>query len=442
MHTGLCENDSNMLRRKIIQSLDTWHAMPERKSLIIEGPQEIGKTFILKSFAFQNYKQVVMINFNQFPYMRHLFKMDMDVDGMVLQMVMLIKGAVCIPFETLILMEELEYCPSAYEAMKKFSFDKRYDCIATLSRFNFLEPCSEIDKIRMHSLDYEEFLWANNMSSNILSQVHQSFSNNEQISLDLHKHLIEMFRTYLLVGGMPKAVKSYLSTQDMDQVRKVHKLIEESYLSEMLMGVKQKDRERFLHLYTSIPEQIARGNKRFMYKEVNDKATHRNYFKSIQTMYRMGWAFVVYKLKSTNFPLVENRTSGNFIYMLRDVGCLSGQLDEDSLIKYGDLSLIQHNPYLMNGVADILAKRNIKMYFAEHGQHDFLVAMVGKQRIGLSYENVKTLRKMKRLVEKGLLDACYNLTAHPLMVDKVGIHLPLYHLMFIGKGTYEEVRWN
>ena len=150
-----------MLRRKIIQTLEAWYAMPERKSLIIEGPQEIGKTFVLKTFAFKNYKQVVMINFNQFPYMRHLFEVDMDVDAMVLQMVMLIKGAVCVPHETLIIMEELEYCPSAYVAMKKFSLDKRYDCIATLSRFNFVESCAEVDKVRMHSMDFEEFLWAN-----------------------------------------------------------------------------------------------------------------------------------------------------------------------------------------------------------------------------------------------------------------------------------------
>ena len=431
-----------MLRRKIIQTLEAWYAMPERKSLIIEGPQEIGKTFVLKKFAIQNYKQVVMINFNQFPYMRHLFEMDMDVDALVLQMVMLIKGAVCVPHETLILMEELEYCPGAYAAMKKFSLDKRYDCIATLSRFNFIEPCVEVDKIRMHSMDFEEFLWANNMSSNVLDHVHQSFIQQEQISDDLHQHLIKMFKTYLLVGGMPKVVNTFLYTQNMNQVRKVQKLIEKGYLSEMLMGVQQKERERFLRLYTSLPEQIARGNKRFMYKEVDDKATHRNYFKSIRAMYRMGWAFVVYKLKSTNFPLVENTTSDNFIFMIRDIGCLSGQLDEDSLTKYGDFSLLQHNAYLMNGVSDILAKRNIKMYYAEHGQHDFLVAMVGDQRIGLSYEDVKTLRKMKRLVEKGLLDACYNLTSHPLLVDKVGMHLPLYLLMFIGKGTYEEVRWN
>ncbi len=179
-----------------------------------------------------------------------------------------------------------------------------------------------------------------------------------------------------------------------------------------------------------------------MYKEMDEKATHRNYFKSIRYIYRMGWAFVVYKLKSTNFPLVDNTRSDNFIFMIRDVGCLSGQLTEEDFVKYSDLNLIQHNPYLINGIADILVKRNIKLYYAEHGQHDFLVAMVGNQRIGLSHENVKTLRKMTRLVEQGLLDACYNLTTRPLMVDKVGIHLPLYHIMFIGKGTYEEIRWS
>ena len=431
-----------MLRRKIIQTLEDWYANPDRKSLIIEGPQDIGKSFVLKSFAFQKYKQVVKLNFNQFPYMRRIFDTSMDLDGMILQIVMMVKGAACVPYETLILMDEMEYCPEAYEAMKKFSQDRRYDCVGTVSRLKFFEPCKEVSIVRMHGLDFEEFLWANNISSLVLDQVHQAYVSNEQLSLDVHDQMLELFKTYLKVGGMPKAVSTYLSSQDMSEVRNVQKAIEEGYKSKMLMHVLPKERERFLNLHASIPKQIAKGNMRFMYKDMDEKATHRNYFKNIRYIYRMGWAFVVYKLKSTNFPLIENTRSESFIFMIRDVGCLSGQLSEDSVEQFSDLNLIQHNPYLINGVADILAKRNIKLYYAEHGQHDFLVAMVGEKRIGLSYESEKTLRKMTRLVEQGLLDVCYNLTTGPLKVDKIGIHLPLYHLMSIGKGTYEEIRWN
>lgn len=431
-----------MLRRKIIQTFEDWYANPDRKSFIIEGPPDIGKSFVLKSFAFQKYKQVVMLNFNQFPYMRRIFDAQLDVDGMILQLVMLIKGAVCVPHETLILMDELEYCPEAYEAMKKFSIDRRYDCIGTVSRLAFFEACDEVSIVRMHGLDFEEFLWANNVTSTLLDQVHQSFVQKDSLDLELHEYLLKFFKTYLKVGGMPKAVSTYLSSHDINEVRNVQKAIEEGYKSKMLMHVQPKERDRFIKLYASIPEQITKGNMRFMYKEMDEKATHRNSFKSIRYIYRMGWAFVLYKLKSTNFPLVENTRSDNFIFMIRDIGCLSGLLKEESVEQFCDLSLLQHNPFLINGVADILAKRNIKLYFAEHGQHDFLVAMVGNQRIGLSYEDVKTLRKMSRLVEQGLLDACYNLTTRPLMVDKVGIHLPLYHILFIGKGTYEEIRWN
>ena len=431
-----------MLRRKIIQTFEDWHTSPNRKSIIIEGPQDVGKSFVLKSFAFQKYKQVVVLNFNQYPYMQRIFDVHMDVDAMILQLVMMIKGAVCIPHETLILMDELEYCPEAYEAMKKFSIDRRYDCIGTVSRLAFFEPCEEVDIVRMHGLDFEEFLWANHVAAKVLEQVHQSFIQKEPLDLELHDHLLGAFKTYLMVGGMPKAVCTYLGSQNMDEVRSVQKVIEEGYKSRMLMHVQPMERERFLKLYSSIPEQISRGNMRFMYKDMDEKATHRKYFKSIRYIYRMGWAFVLFKLKSTNFPLIENTRSDNFIFMIRDVGCLSGQLSEESVVQFSDLSLLRHNPYLINGVVDILVKRNIKLYYAEHGQHDFLVAMVGNQRIGLSYENVNTLRKMTRLVEQGLLDACYNLTTRPLMVDKVGIHLPLYHVLFIGKGTYEEIRWN
>ena len=123
-----------MLRRKIIQTLELWHANPKRKSLVIEGPLDIGKSFVLKSFAFQKYKQVVLLNFNQFPYIKRIFETQMDVDAMLLQIVMMVKGAVCVPYETLMLMEEMDYCPEAYEAMKQFSLDQRYDCAGTVSR--------------------------------------------------------------------------------------------------------------------------------------------------------------------------------------------------------------------------------------------------------------------------------------------------------------------
>ncbi len=214
-----------MLRRKIIQTLEDWYANPHRKSLIIEGPQDIGKSFVLKSFAFQKYKQVVKLNFNQFPYMRRIFDVQMDVDALILQIVMMVKGAVCVPYETLIIMDELDYCPEAYEAMKKISLDQRYDCIGTVSRLVFFDPSEVVDIIRMHALDFEEFLWANNVSSNVLDQVHQSYVHNEQLSLDLHDYLLEMFKIYLNVGGMPKAVSTYLSSQDLSEVRNVHRAI-------------------------------------------------------------------------------------------------------------------------------------------------------------------------------------------------------------------------
>jgi len=146
-----------MLKRKIVKKLNDWKADSARKSLIIEGPQQIGKTFVLRSFAFQYYKQVVYINFNQYPYMKRLFDMDMELDALILQMTLLIKGVKCVPYETLILLEEIDLCPQAMNALIKFSSDPRYDVIATRTMLNTLNNPEEVTVMRMHALDFEEF---------------------------------------------------------------------------------------------------------------------------------------------------------------------------------------------------------------------------------------------------------------------------------------------
>ena len=145
----------SMLKRKIMQKLEDWKKEPVRKSIIVEGPQQIGKTFVLRTFAYEKYKQVIYFDFNQFPYMRHIFDQDIDVDALILQISLLIPGARCVPYETILLFEELEYCPNAVNALIKFSSDNRYDAIGTrtiLSTHN--NPC-EVDVIRMHALDFE-----------------------------------------------------------------------------------------------------------------------------------------------------------------------------------------------------------------------------------------------------------------------------------------------
>lgn len=420
-----------MLKRKIIQKLDDWKKESNRKALIIEGPQHIGKTFILRTFAYENYKQVVYINFNQFPYMRHIFEQDFDIDALILQITLMIPGARCVPYETLILLEEIEYCPTAISALIKLSNDARYDAIGTRTILNSQNNPSEIVVLRMHALDFEEFLWANNVSNLAIQELKNAFNQQRAVTSDVHQFFIDMFRVYTYVGGMPKAVKAYTIANNLELAQLAQRYVNDVYLSEIMAWTDQKKKSKINDIFHTIPEQVRRGNKKFKYSEINGSASYRTHWESILKLYEYGWLFTIFKVDSLEGPLLDNHQRGNFKLCIRDVGLLAGQLDDSDLEYLSHPLTIQKNILLENSVADVLVKRGLRMYYMEEGKYTFFVVTNKERKIGLSFDDSNTLRYMNRLVLHGQLDVAYDLIVEPTHKDKNGMHVSLYNLMFI-----------
>lgn len=420
-----------MLKRKIMQKLEDWKKEPVRKSIIVEGPQQIGKTFVLRTFAYEKYKQVIYFDFNQFPYMRHIFDQDIDVDALILQISLLIPGARCVPYETILLFEELEYCPNAVNALIKFSSDNRYDAIGTrtiLSTHN--NPC-EVDVIRMHALDFEEFLWANNVSSLAIQELRNAFIQQRAVSNDVHQYFMNMFRVYTYVGGMPKAVRMYVKSGSFESVQSTQHYVSDVYLGEIMYSIELKKKAKILEIFHALPEQVRRGNRKFKYSEISSSASYRTHWDSILSLYEFGWLFTIFKLDDLTLPLMEHHQKGNFKLCVRDIGLLTSQLEDADLeFLKGPLS-IKNNILLENSVADVCVKRGFRMYYMEEGKSTFFVLTRGNRRIGLCFDDSKTLRKMKNLVLLGQLDEVYDLIVEPTYKNKDGMHVPLYTLMFI-----------
>lgn len=420
-----------MLKRRIIKKLDEWKNDQFRKSLIIEGPQQIGKTFVIRTFAYEHYKQVVYINFNQFPYMRHIFEQDIDLDSLILQITLLIPGARCVPYETILLLEEIDYCPSAMHALIKFSSDERYDVISTRTKLQTLDNPKEVTVIRMHALDYEEFLWANNVSSLAIQELRASFLQQRPVSNDLHRYFMKMFKQYMLVGGMPKAVETFFSTQSYDKVQLAQRYINDTYLSDITSRIDLNKKVRALEIFHAIPDQVRKGNKKFKYTEISDNASYRTHWESVEKIYELGWLFTIFKVNTLVMPLVDNYSRNSFKLCVRDIGCLVGQLDDQDVEYLNEPLAIQKNILLENVVADILAKRGLRMYYMDDGNHYFFVSTKNNRKIAFSFDDSKSLKFMNRLVSKGELDVAYDLTVEPLYKDKYGLHIPLYSLIFI-----------
>lgn len=420
-----------MLKRKIIQKLEEWKKEPIRKALIVEGPQHIGKTFILRSFAYDNYKQVVYINFNQFPYMKHIFEQDFDIDALILQITLMIPGARCVPNETLLLLEEIEYCPTALKALVKLSNDARYDAIGTRTILNSQNNPSEVIVLRMHALDFEEFLWANNVSSLAIQELKNAFIQQRAVSKEVHQFFIDMFRVYTYVGGMPKAVRAYTNSHDFEAVQLAQRYINDVYLSEIMAWTDQKKKARIADIFHSIPEQVKRGNKKFRYSEISSSASYRTHWDSVLKLYEYGWLFTIFKVDNLDMPLIDNHQKGNFKLCVRDIGLLAGQCEDSDLEYLNEPLTIQKNILLENSVADALVKRGLRMYYMEEGKNMFFVVTNKDRKIGISFDDSSALRYMNRLVLHGQLDCAYDLVVEPTVKDKNGIHIPLYNLMFV-----------
>lgn len=420
-----------MLKRKIIKKLEDWKSDRDRKSLVIEGPQQIGKSFILRSFSIENYKQVVYINFNQYPYMKHLFELDLELDALILQIGLYIKGARCVPYETLILLEEIDHCPRAMNALIKFSSDKRYDAIATRTILQSTNNAPEIQVIRMHALDFEEFLWANNVSNLAIQELKTAFLHERFVSNDLHHFFMDMFRYYTSVGGMPKTVRTFTNSINYDAIRLVQRNVNDIYLSDIMSKVDFNKLSKTIEIFHSIPKQVRKGNKKFKYTEVSNIASYRSHWESILKLYEYGWLFTIFKVDTLTMPLIDNHLKGNFKLCVRDIGCLVGQLDDGDIEYMHEPFTIQKNILLENVVADICVKRGLRMFFMEKGKHHFLVATNKNRKIGISFDDANTLRYMTRLVKQGELDVAYDLVVEQLYRDKNGLHIPMYALMFI-----------
>lgn len=420
-----------MLKRKIIQRLDEWKKDSNHNALIIEGPQQIGKTFILRTFAYENYKQVVYINFNQFPYVRHIFEQDFDIDALILQISLMIPGARCVPYETIILLEEIEYCPTAISALIKFSIDGRFDAIGTRTILKSHDNPSELTVIRMHALDFEEFLWANNVSNLAIQELKNAFAQQRAITTDIHQFFMDMFRAYTYVGGMPKAVKAFTVANQLESAQLAQRYVNDVYLSEIMAWTDQKKKTKINDIFSTIPKQVRKGNKKFKYSDISDSASYRTHWESIHKLYEYGWLYSIFKVDTFDMPLIDHHQRGNFKLCVRDVGLLAGQLEDSDLEYLKEPLTIQKNILLENSVADVLVKRGLRMYYMEEGKNLYFVVTNKNRKIGLSFDDPNALRLMNRLVLNGKLDIAYDLVVEPAYKDKNGIHIPLYNLIFI-----------
>lgn len=360
----------NMLKRKIMEKLVKWKSKEDKMSLVVRGARQVGKTYIIDKFARENYKNYVYINFIESPKYKEIFEGNLDIETLIKQITLTIPNANLVPFETIIFLDEIQECPNARTALKFLSIDKRFDVVASgsLLGINYKEvisfPVGYTESLELFSLDFEEFLWANGISKEGVGYLKEYFDKKKSVPIATHERMMELFKEYIIVGGMPRVVSKFVETHNFNEVLEIQKEIVRNYLDDIAKYAIGTEKAKARECFLSIPKQLAKDNKKFQYSMVHQGGTARKYEGSLMWLYDAGLVNYCYNLSLPELPLEGNSINNQFKIYMNDTGLLMSMLEEGAGkdIMDGNFGIYKGAIY-ENIIAEIFTKQGKKLYY-------------------------------------------------------------------------------
>lgn len=359
------------LRRKIDQYLVEWKNTPNHLPLIVKGARQIGKTNAIRNFGQNNYKSFIEINFVLNPEYKTIFKKSFQVDEIIKEITLRNPDVDIIPYETLIFFDEMQECVSTATSLKAFREDGRYDviCSGSLMGINYkkIESNSVGNKedYTLYSLDFEEFLWAKGYKDDVIDDMLKHMLNLEPFSETMYDVMLEIFREYMIIGGMPAIVSRFIETKNFSGILKMQQQILLDYEEDITKYAAGLDQSKILSVYQNIPVFLGNENKKFQISKIQAGARNREYIGVMNWLTRAGIINVCYSLNQLGLPLKGNYNPNIYRIYFGDTGLLIGSLDEES---QDDLRKNQNfNAYkgaiYENVIADMLVKEGYDLYF-------------------------------------------------------------------------------
>lgn len=316
------------MERSIYSSLKKWKDSPTRKPLILQGARQVGKTYILKEFGAREYSEVVYINCDDNNDMQNMF-VDYDVDR-IIRSLSAISGISIKPSTTLLILDEIQEVERGLASLKYFcekAPEYHVAVAGSLLGITLHEgtsfPVGKVDMLYMYPMDFEEFLLAMGKE-----QLVELLRNNSWAALTpLRGMLTELLRQYYFVGGMPEAVKAYVGRGDIWEVRSIHSKIIDAYRNDMSKHVPKQQVQRINMVWNSIPSQLARDNKKFIYGALRKGARANDFEIAIQGLVDSGLVHKVHRISKPVVPLKFYEDMASFKLFLLDCGLL-GALSE------------------------------------------------------------------------------------------------------------------
>ncbi len=442
-----------MLKRKIEAELEAFYASDERTALLLTGARQVGKTFVVRETAKRRFRHVVEINFIKNPKAKLLFADTTgEKDFFVLLSAMV--GTPLVPGETLVFFDEVQECREVVTFIKFLVDDGRFRYVLSGSllgiELNDLRsaPVGYLREVEMFPLDFEEFVAANGVDGDAIALVRARCEGGGEVPAVLHDRLMRLFRLYLVVGGMPAAVQSYVDANDIRQVVRVQKAI----VGEYRRDASKYDRANKLRIVRAlelIPAELNRENKRFYLTDLKAREKFERLEDNFVWLDKAGVAIPVYNVDSPASPLELAKKANLFKLFLNDVGLLACQHAEGIQMEIlsGGLDA-NFGAVFENFVAQELRAHGYgRLYYfnsKRHGEVDFLV----EGAKGASPIEVKSGRDFRshRALDNVLAVGEYRLSGARVLcvsptVERGRIsYLPVYATMFIRRDPFPD-KW-
>lgn len=369
-----CDIQSNMgklLKRKIDSFLTEWKKSADRKPLVVKGARQIGKTCSIDCFAENNYSSVVRINFVEQPKFKSIFDDGFEVDAILKNMSLLNPDFVFIPHDTLFFFDELQACPNCATSLKFFKLDGRYDviCSGSLMGINYKEIESNSvgykEDYEMHSMDFEEFLWAEGYSDDLIDELFchmRELTPFSPLEMDV---LFELFRNYVVLGGMPEVVSTYIRKKNFSGTLSIQRQLLLDYEEDITKYVEGLDKAKVKAVYNHVSTFLAKDNKRFQVTKLARNARNRDYMGCVEWLAEAGVVNLCHCMNYPELPLKGNYDPKLYKVYFKDTGLLVASLDDEAqedLRANRNLGTYKGAIY-ENIVADMLVKQGYDLFY-------------------------------------------------------------------------------
>ena len=431
-----------MLKRKIEQQLLDWKNTQEHKPVIVKGCRQCGKTFSVLDFAKKNYKHVVYLNFFENPDYASVFSGSLEIDNIVMMLSALLgKEAVFEAGKTALILDEIQECPQARTALKFFKIDGRFDVIGTGSLLGVKGygkeprsiPVGYETVIDMYPLDFEEFLWANDIEEPMVALLKKCLEEYRLVPEALHNKMRQLLLQYVVVGGMPDVVQTFVNSRQMDQVLRMQRDIVRSYEDDMVKYAEKADKSKIKECFQSIPKQLSKENKKFQYSVIKKGATASKYLGSLQWIEDAGIISRCYNLSITELPLDGNALEDVFKVYMKDCGLFVSMLEDGTQYDILNGKLYAYKGAIFeNLIADIFSKMGRKLYYYHKDsglEIDFVMRYKGEcclVEVKAANGNAKSTKTILKHPEKYHVKSAIKLGDYNVGKEGSILTLPLY----------------